>query len=167
MQYICHFLEGKVEKGVKGEYGKAELIVNEKHKDDPMISWMFKDQHALKKLLNFNYRKQVPYTHHQVWMSHQDLVTKLPNGFVTLGSTESCENAIISCRSLNVYAMQFHPEVKHTHKGKYYIRSLLTRCEKNWKTKDIIDDCKQYIYDTVPSDKSVVLGKKFRFVPSV
>lgn len=41
MQYICHFLNGKVEKGKNGEYGKAELMLNPKYKKEPFIQWIF------------------------------------------------------------------------------------------------------------------------------
>lgn len=91
-------------------------------------------------------------------MSHQDIVTSLPNGFVNLGGTENCKNSVVMCKNLNVFATQFHPEVKHTIKGKNFFKALLTNCNKNWTTKNILDDCRQYILNTVPAENNVILG---------
>lgn len=200
LQYICHFLHGgKVISGRKGEYGKAYVHINQEHKDNPMISWMFKlkkNRQSLqysnsdnsdngdnvppkKRLLlkRFSLRK-LPTTSvvtavtsdsqicnindpMRVWMSHQDLVVSMPSGFVNLGSTDNCKYALISKQEYMLYGMQFHPEVHHTHKGKYYLRALIEdvcKCKKNWNNISKIEECEKYLKDTVSLDSKVILG---------
>lgn len=50
----------------------------------------------------------------QVWMSHGDSVTKLPVGFINLGSTASLPQAAAAHKRLPIWGVQFHPEVQHT-----------------------------------------------------
>ena len=57
----------------------------------------------------------------EVWMSHGDKVTELPAGFKVIGSSESCPIAAMADEERGFYAVQFHPEVTHTLKGKEII----------------------------------------------
>jgi GMP synthase (glutamine-hydrolysing) len=52
-----------------------------------------------------------------VWMSHQDTISKLPKGFLKIASTNQSTMAIIENKKKNIYGIQFHPEVTHTHNG--------------------------------------------------
>ncbi|MFC2075615.1 glutamine-hydrolyzing GMP synthase [candidate division KSB1 bacterium] len=52
-----------------------------------------------------------------VWMSHGDMATKLPPGFVRIADTDNCPIAAIADRERRIYAFQFHPEVLHTPQG--------------------------------------------------
>ena len=45
-----------------------------------------------------------------VWMSHQDIVQKLPKGFKTVASSQNSKFAVIANEKLNYYGVQFHPE---------------------------------------------------------
>jgi GMP synthase (glutamine-hydrolysing) len=96
----------------------------------------------------------------KVWMSHQDVVVNIPNGFECLGSTDNCLYSLISCEEFKLFGMQFHPEVHHTFKGKNYFRSMLeySGCTKNWNNAQKIDECKKYIQETVPENSKVILG---------
>ena len=79
-----------------------------------------------------------------VWMSHQDIVTKIPNGFKKIASTENSKFAIISNEKKKFYGVQFHPEVTHTENGKVILKNFvlnICRTKKMWslkKQKDII-----------------------------
>ena len=52
----------------------------------------------------------------QVWMSHQDIVQKLPKGFKTIASSLNSKFAVIANEKFKYYGVQFHPEVSHTEK---------------------------------------------------
>jgi GMP synthase (glutamine-hydrolysing) len=54
LQYMCHFLNGKVLHGKKGEYGNAALQIHDQHKNNPLISWMFREKHSHNHNHNYN-----------------------------------------------------------------------------------------------------------------
>jgi GMP synthase (glutamine-hydrolysing) len=58
-----------------------------------------------------------PGERHQVWMSHGDRVTRLPDGFEVVGTSDGAPFAMIADEARKFYAMQFHPEVAHTPDG--------------------------------------------------
>ena len=87
-----------------------------------------------------------------VWMSHQDIVTKIPSGFKRIASTQNSKFAIISNEKRKLYGVQFHPEVTHTENGKIILSNfVLNIChtKKLWslrKQKDlIINDIKNKV----------------------
>ena len=78
-----------------------------------------------------------------VWMSHGDKVTALPEGFRLIGSSPSCAIAAMADESRSFYAVQFHPEVTHTKQG----ASLLARfahdicgCGRDWNMHDYLPE---------------------------
>tara|TARA_R110002096_G_scaffold173795_1_gene349307 strand:+ start:27 stop:1616 length:1590 start_codon:yes stop_codon:yes gene_type:complete len=78
-----------------------------------------------------------------VWMSHGDKVTALPEGFVTLASTDNAEYAAIANEDKNIYGLQFHPEVTHTKSGEQILRSFLKnicQCDASWTADNIVED---------------------------
>jgi GMP synthase (glutamine-hydrolysing) len=60
-----------------------------------------------------------------VWMSHQDIVYKLPHGFKKVAFTNNSKYAIITNEKKKYYGVQFHPEVSHTQNGKIIIKNFL------------------------------------------
>ena len=67
----------------------------------------------------------LPHTH-QMWMSHGDKVTRLPEGFSCIAATNSgCENAAIANLSRNMFGLQFHPEVTHSPRGKDILKNFV------------------------------------------
>lgn len=95
-----------------------------------------------------------------VWMSHGDKVTKIPEGFVTVGATDTCPYAIIYDAKRNFYGMQFHPEVTHTKQGGEFLRRFaLDICKLHglWSPKAIIEDAVKRIREEV-GDHKVLLG---------
>lgn len=96
-QTICAQLGGKVESGNHREFGRAFLEIE--------------DECAL---FDGVWAKG---TRHQVWMSHGDRVTALPEGFRVVGTSSGAPFAAIADEARRFYAVQFHPEVVHTPDG--------------------------------------------------
>ena len=82
---------------------------------------------------NFFMRKSA-----QVWMSHQDIVYKIPPGFRKIASSDNSKFAIISNEKKKYYGIQFHPEVSHTINGKILIQNFvinICKIKKMWNLK--------------------------------
>ncbi|MDB9938732.1 glutamine-hydrolyzing GMP synthase [Candidatus Thioglobus sp.] len=95
-----------------------------------------------------------------VWMSHGIEVTKLPEGFELIASTDNCPIAGFANNNKNYFGLQFHPEVTHTNQGTQILERFITticQCEKKWTTDNIIDDLLKKIKSQV-GDKKVLLG---------
>ncbi len=95
-----------------------------------------------------------------VWMSHGDKVTELPPGFKIIASTPSCPIAAMADETRKFYAVQFHPEVTHTIKG----RDMFSRfvhdicgCGRDWTMPGYIDEAVARIREQV-GDEEVILG---------
>ncbi len=63
-----------------------------------------------------------------VWMSHGDSVLAIPDGFVTIGSTETVPYAFIADEKNHHYGVQFHPEVEHTEHGLQILKNFIAIC---------------------------------------
>jgi GMP synthase (glutamine-hydrolysing) len=116
-QLIGKQLGGRVIANKVKEYGKKEIKVKNKGR-------------LFKGLTN----KEV------VWMSHGDSVERLPLGFVTLASTDTCKNAAIGDFERNIYGVQFHPEVSHTVHGERILRNFvfdICKAKKDFSIKDM------------------------------
>jgi len=76
-----------------------------------------------------------------VWMSHGDIVEKVPPGFEITAISENKHIASMQNLNSNVFAVQFHPEVDHTQFGKKMLDNFLNICnaERNWKQDNLID----------------------------
>ena len=111
-QLMAHILGGHVRKGERGEYGFARLDINR-----PGLLFRNLD------------------TGQQVWMNHRDVVDTVPPGFEVLGSTSTCEIAAMGNPARKLYAVQFHPEVAHTPRGKDILANFLFEvcgCTRDW-----------------------------------
>ncbi|WER47405.1 glutamine-hydrolyzing GMP synthase [Cupriavidus sp. WKF15] len=96
----------------------------------------------------------------KVWMSHGDKVGELPPGFRLMASTPSCPIAGMADEARGYYAVQFHPEVTHTSKGREMLeRFVLGICRANadWVMKDHIEEAVSLIRKQV-GDEEVILG---------
>ena len=72
-------------------------------------------------------------------MSHADQVSKLPENFNVIASSQNSKFAIIENKKKNFYGVQFHPEVTHTENGKKLINNfifLICKIKRNWSSKD-------------------------------
>jgi GMP synthase (glutamine-hydrolysing) len=135
MQMMSHQLQGKVERAAKREYGKAVV--------------RFKQGSVLNGGLS---------SEQQVWMSHSDLVIEPPIGFQVDASTDHAPIAAMSHRERNLYAVQFHPEVRHSVYGNEMLRNFLFEvcgCEGDWSMTTFIDDTIRDIREQV-GDKKVL-----------
>ncbi|WP_018948870.1 glutamine-hydrolyzing GMP synthase [Thioalkalivibrio sp. ALMg11] len=95
-----------------------------------------------------------------VWMSHGDHVTELPEGFRLMASTDSAPIAGMADPDRGFYGVQFHPEVTHTTQGQRIIERFLhdiCGCEALWTADNIIDDMAARVREQV-GDHHVVLG---------
>ncbi|KGR87411.1 glutamine-hydrolyzing GMP synthase [Lysinibacillus odysseyi] len=102
MQLMAFKNGGKVESAATREYGKAELTVTTENK-------LFGSLPA----------SQV------VWMSHGDHVTEVPEGFEVIATSASCEIAAMANPARNFYAVQFHPEVRHSVYGNDLLKNFV------------------------------------------
>ncbi|TAJ77826.1 MAG: glutamine-hydrolyzing GMP synthase [Gallionellaceae bacterium] len=95
-----------------------------------------------------------------VWMSHGDKVTKLPQGFSVIASNEATPIAAMADESRRFYAVQFHPEVTHTYQGKALLGRFvhdICGCGKDWNMPDYISEAVEKIRAQVGSEE-VILG---------
>ena len=138
VQLFAQFLGGKVEKGLKREYGKGTLTI--KDKSCALFA-------------------KLP-TSLQVWNSHGDKLTKIPGGFKPVAVTENSEFAAIENRMQRLFGIQFHPEVVHTPRGKEIIANFVHRicgCGKDWTMRNYVDQAVEEIRAQVGKEK-VILG---------
>ncbi|ERI51531.1 GMP synthase [Pseudomonas sp. EGD-AK9] len=95
-----------------------------------------------------------------VWMSHGDKVTRMPEGFHILASTPSCPIAAMSDDARHYYGVQFHPEVTHTKQGGRILSRFvleISGCEALWTPANIVDDAVAAVRAQV-GDANVLLG---------
>ena len=138
VQLFAQFLGGRVEKGRKREYGKGTLTVK-----DASCALFAKLPKSL-----------------QVWNSHGDKLTKIPNGFKPVAVTENSEFAAIENRAKKFFGLQFHPEVVHTPRGKEIIANFVhgvCGCGKSWTMRNYVDQAVENIRAQVGREH-VVLG---------
>ncbi|HJW01920.1 MAG TPA: glutamine-hydrolyzing GMP synthase, partial [Azospira sp.] len=96
----------------------------------------------------------------KVWMSHGDSVMELPPGFKLMASTPSCPIAGMADEERQFYAVQFHPEVTHTLKGRAILESFVhgvCGCGTDWVMGDYIAEAVASIRTQVGSEE-VILG---------
>ncbi|MNB89496.1 GMP synthase [glutamine-hydrolyzing] [compost metagenome] len=135
MQLMAQQQGGKVERAAKREYGKADVD--------------FQPGSVLAAGLDGS---------QTVWMSHGDHVVELPGGFKLDAGTESAPIAAMSNDEKKFYAVQFHPEVRHSVNGNEMISNFLYEvcgCEGNWTMESFIEDAIKDIRDKV-GDKNVL-----------
>lgn len=145
MQTMATQLGGKVETCSKSEFGYARVRAR-----------------GHSRLLNAIEDHTTPegYGLLDVWMSHGDQVTELPQGFTLIASTESAPIAGMADESRKLYALQFHPEVTHTRQGQRILqRFVLDICGTDalWNTASIMEDSIARLKATL-GDEEVILG---------
>ena len=131
-------LGGKVESAEDSEYGHADIQVTEKN------AVMFKD---------------LPQEQF-VWMSHGDLVTKVPEGFEVTATSANCPISAMANDAKKFYGLQFHTEVRNTEYGLDILKHFafdVCGAEANWSMDDFIDLQVAKIRETV-GDQKVILG---------
>lgn len=137
-QYMAHHYGGAVMPSKIREYGRANLsTVSQKN--------------VLTKGLTLN---------SQVWMSHGDTISEVPNNFELIASTEDVEVAAYHIQGENTFGIQFHPEVYHSTEGLELLKNFIVHvcaCQQNWTPSAFAETTIQELKDKIGSDK-VVLG---------
>lgn len=103
--------------------------------------------------------KSIPETS-QVWMSHGDTITKIPDSFTLTASTDDIAVAAFEDNSRSVFAIQFHPEVTHSTDGKTLLANFvidICECAGNWTPSSFIENTISQLRSQIGKDR-VVLG---------
>ncbi|MCK5594792.1 glutamine-hydrolyzing GMP synthase [bacterium] len=92
----------------------------------------------------------------QVWMSHGDKISHLPQGFKIIGATDNSHVAAMEHEHKKFYGIQFHPEVIHTPNGKTIIRNFLTEiagCKAGWNMKSFVNNAVKELRKKIGNEK--------------
>ncbi len=145
MQTMAQQLGGRVESSDKHEYGYAKVRAHNH-------SRLLKDIE--------DHTTPEGYGMLDVWMSHGDRVTELPENFVKICSTENAPLAGMADEERQYYGIQFHPEVTHTTQGVKVLARFVREicgCDALWNPSNIIEDSINQMKDQI-GDGKVVLG---------
>ena len=134
-QLMTELLGGRVAPAPVKEYGKTEVVINN---TIPLFKGIERDT--------------------IVWMSHTDQIELPPPDFKVVASTENCPIAAIANVEKNLYGVQFHPEVSHTHRGTEIIRNFLFEvcdCSADWTMDSLIEQTVKEVRAKVGNHKAV------------
>ncbi|KGG81264.1 GMP synthase [Caloranaerobacter azorensis H53214] len=134
-QLIAQFFGGEVSRADSREYGKTKLEIIDN-------TDLFK---GLEESI-------------VCWMSHTDFIEKLPEGFEVIAKTDSCPVAAMKNEEKNIFAVQFHPEVEHTQRGRDIIKNFIydiCKCEPNWTMEDFIEQSVREIKEKIGNRKAI------------
>jgi len=139
-QMTAKLFGGRVDKSNKREYGRASMEIK---KEDVIFN-------------------NIP-NKSQVWMSHSDSITIVPEGFSILATTESIPVAAFKMNNAShfpLYGLQFHPEVYHSTEGKNIIKNFLVnicKCSQNWTPNSFVDETIARLKEEI-GDKQVIMA---------
>ncbi|ADD79922.1 glutamine-hydrolyzing GMP synthase [Candidatus Riesia pediculicola] len=144
MHLMSLYFQGKVITSKKKEFGRVKLSI---HRQCSLTQGIYDD------LDSSGFSKL------KVWMSHSDIIEKIPKNFQVFASTENCRYAIIGDEKKKIYGVQFHPEVTHTNRGKHIIRRFvfsICHCENGWKPNIKISNMIQKIRNQIGNDQIIL-----------
>lgn len=127
MQMLAHQLGGEVTPGQSREYGLTE------------ITWVTAEH----KRLNMPWPER-----HRIWMSHGDVVSRIPTGARELLRSHSHVAGFIAD---NYMGLQYHPEVSHSEYGREFLQFFANWCkaEKSWQQEQVLTAAENYVRRTV------------------
>ena len=138
-QLISHTYGGKVESAGTREYGRQQLLYTDR--ENPLFRG-FED-------------------HSQVWMSHGDSITRLPDGAQRIASTETVANAAYYIPGEKpVFGTQFHPEVFHTLQGTLLLKNFVVDIcgsRQEWSAEKFVETTVEELRAQIGRDR-VILG---------
>ena len=137
-QFISHTLGGKVEKTNTREYGRANL--HHFDAENPLFKGF--------------------ETNSQVWMSHGDTITAIPEEFHVIASTADVKYAAYASAKRPIWAVQFHPEVYHTVQGTQLLRNFVVDIcgsRQEWSASSFVETTVEELKQQLGNDK-VILG---------
>lgn len=137
-QYIAHNFGGEVNASSTREYGRAMLTIDDA--SCPIFKDIAKES--------------------QVWMSHGDSISKLPDGAKLIASTADVRNAAYKIENEETYAFQYHPEVFHSEQGGAMLRNFvcgICKCKGDWTADSFIESTVRELREKL-GDDNVILG---------
>ena len=137
-QYLASRCGGSVEGSLAREYGRAMLNVVKA--DSPLLKGV--------------------EAHSQVWMSHGDTISAIPDNAEVIASTDDVVNAAFQFKDNAVYAVQFHPEVFHSVEGTKILSNFafgICGCKGEWTPASFIETTVEELRSQLGDDK-VILG---------
>lgn len=137
-QFMAYMNGGKVEPANTREYGRAHLTKIDS--SNPLFKGIGQGT--------------------QVWMSHGDTITSIPDDFKIIASTDEVKVAAYEISGKNVWGVQFHPEVFHTEDGTQLLKNFVAGicgCRQDWSPASFIESTVAELKDMLGDDK-VVLG---------
>lgn len=132
-QLMAKLLGGKVVRGEKGEFGLTRISIKRR-------SILFEGLEEEEK----------------VWMSHYDVVADIPDNFIELATSENGHLAAAQAIDKPLFAVQFHPEVFHTEKGKLILENFafrICKADKNWDLGAFLESKIEEIRERVGKEK--------------
>jgi GMP synthase (glutamine-hydrolysing) len=139
-QLISKMYDAGLEQGISREYGHSPLTIQD---NTSLFS-------------GFTIGEQI-----NVWMSHGDHVTDLPRGFKTLAGSPGSPIAGMHHEENKIYAIQFHPEVVHTARGKDILSNFvfnICNAKKDWDSGNIIEQSVAEISAKIEPGCNVICG---------
>ena len=136
-QYLAHTGGGKVEASNTREYGRAMLRVVA---DSPLLKGISAET--------------------QVWMSHGDTISALPEAAEVIASTADVVNAAFQFAGEPTFAVQFHPEVYHTSEGTRMLSNFaldICGCKGDWTPDSFIETTVEDLRAQIGQER-VILG---------
>lgn len=136
-QYLAYNFGGKVDNSLSREYGRAMLDIKNHSELFEGVS-----------------RRS------QVWMSHGDTISKLPENAEVIASTDNIENAAFHLKGEKTYAVQFHPEVFHSTEGSKILANFalnICGCKGDWTPDSFIESTLEQLKQEIGNEK-VILG---------
>lgn len=137
-QFISYSNGGKVEPAGTREYGRAHLASFEKD------NLLFQDVKE----------------HSQVWMSHGDTITAIPENFKVIASTDKVRIAAYQAEGEPMWGVQFHPEVFHSEDGTQMLKNFVVGacgCHQTWSPASFVDTTVAELKEQIGHDR-VILG---------
>ncbi len=132
-QYLAHFFGGRVEASASREYGRSQM-------DDELM--------------------QSLSPRSQVWMSHGDTITSIPDAYRIVASTDDVAIAAYRIDGEQTWGIQFHPEVYHSTEGKTLLENFVVGicgCSQSWTPDSFVETTVEELRQKLGDDK-VVLG---------
>ncbi len=137
-QFMAYTNGGKVEPAGSREYGRA--LLTQVCPDDPLFAGIAPGS--------------------QVWMSHGDTITAIPQNFSVVASTEKVKIAAYRIEGESTWGVQFHPEVYHSAICTDLLRNFVVNIcgsRQDWSAESFIDSTVAQLRQQLGNDK-VVLG---------
>lgn len=137
-QYMAQLYGGRVEPAGSREYGRANLETFES--ENPLFKGFTPNS--------------------QVWMSHGDTITAIPEGFRCIASTSKVKYAAYQAADEKLWGVQFHPEVFHSLQGTQLLRNFavdICGSRQDWSPASFVDTTVAELKAQLGSDR-VILG---------